>query len=337
MPPRKPVEIGPVEGGYWWIVEEMEERGWGGRTLCLAFCDGPNCSGDIRVDCPINFRWSRGCRKCCPGGPWRGPIAPGKIPGTALTAIGPGPRRGTNPTTVVVCVCDPLITFIVRNDHIRRGQRSCGCGGDLYPGKALPSGSKVLKKAPPRPGSRGGLNTWWHCRCSCGKEWEVRGADLINGHTTTCGHSSNESVPERLVAAIVKYWHDPTAGKVKFGRGHLDVYSPSTRAAIEYDGPTHYSPIYGDDDLKATQERDREKDARCVEQDIRLFRIRHDAFQENYIEAVKEAFDYFDQHSPFCLDLVASVKAEMKERKINPQKPNPAAEALVERLFKGDP
>ena len=32
-------------------------------------------------------------------------------------------------------------------------------------------------------------SAYWNCRCACGQEFVVRGADFSNGHTKSCGCS----------------------------------------------------------------------------------------------------------------------------------------------------
>ena len=57
------------------------------------------------------------------------------------------------------------------------------------------------------------------------------------------------------------------------GRQSLDVYIPSLKVAIEYQGRQHYEPIDifgGNDALKIRKIRDRKKKLLCVEKNIKL-------------------------------------------------------------------
>lgn len=43
-----------------------------------------------------------------------------------------------------------------------------------------------------------GKNSYWLCRCSCGKEQEVRGTHLRSGQTKSCGHNKDISIGDRF-------------------------------------------------------------------------------------------------------------------------------------------
>ena len=45
----------------------------------------------------------------------------------------------------------------------------------------------VLNRAESRRQPSGKLVTYWNCRCDCGKETQVRGCDLKDGHIKSCG------------------------------------------------------------------------------------------------------------------------------------------------------
>jgi hypothetical protein len=38
-----------------------------------------------------------------------------------------------------------------------------------------------------RAENRNTRQSWWTCRCDCGKETEIRGLKLVSGHTKSCG------------------------------------------------------------------------------------------------------------------------------------------------------
>lgn len=54
----------------------------------------------------------------------------------------------------------------------------------------------VLEEANPH-----GVGSWWLCRCDCGTEKVLRGGNLSNGTTTSCGCLSNTANRRRRLAA----------------------------------------------------------------------------------------------------------------------------------------
>lgn len=46
----------------------------------------------------------------------------------------------------------------------------------------------ALYRVPPKYGS----NAWWHCKCDCGKEFDVISKSLLNGETKSCGCYKSE-------------------------------------------------------------------------------------------------------------------------------------------------
>lgn len=101
----------------------------------------------------------------------------------------PNPQAGR----YYLCQCDCGNTKIIYGRNLKTGNtKSCGCLSKKTSSenntKEIPQGSRygmltVIEKAPVRPGGY----AYWRCLCDCGKEVEVRGADLRKGHTTSCG------------------------------------------------------------------------------------------------------------------------------------------------------
>jgi hypothetical protein len=64
------------------------------------------------------------------------------------------------------------------------------------------------------------------------------------------------------------------------GRQELDIFVPSLKLAIEYQGEQHFEPIDawgGEEGLKKTRRRDEEKKLRCESNDVTLLYFDHDA------------------------------------------------------------
>lgn len=47
--------------------------------------------------------------------------------------------------------------------------------------------------------------TWWRCRCSCGKEMDVRGGNLTGGKSTRCLECGNAEARKKLSRIFHRY------------------------------------------------------------------------------------------------------------------------------------
>lgn len=57
----------------------------------------------------------------------------------------------------------------------------------------------VINEIPERKGGQ----IYWHCKCDCGKEKDIRGADLKNGKTQSCGCLQKERTSETLSSNLL--------------------------------------------------------------------------------------------------------------------------------------
>ena len=69
----------------------------------------------------------------------------------------------------------------------------------------------------------------------------------------------------------------------------LDLFLPKINVAIEIDGPTHFSPIWGEEALTRTQKADRHKEDILAGKNIQLIRIKHTKTlsQKDYVKYKK--------------------------------------------------
>ena len=106
---------------------------------------------------------------------------------------------------------------------------------------------------------------WWLGKC--GHEWRTMISNRTDG--TGCPICQNElktSFPEQAIYFYIrKAFPDAVNRDLSFGK-ELDIYIPSARAAIEYDGGYFHKNV----------QKDKQKNIWCKEHGIRLFRIRED-------------------------------------------------------------
>ena len=98
------------------------------------------------------------------------------------------------------CKCDCGNEKTVRQDSLISGvTKSCGCikkeQQDLT-NKTF-SYLTVIKRDFEKEKTVAGHNYYWICQCKCGNFTTVRGADLKNGHTKSCGCLSREITTKR--------------------------------------------------------------------------------------------------------------------------------------------
>ena len=95
------------------------------------------------------------------------------------------------------CVCACGHETVVGQTLLLSGKtKSCGCGG-RPPAEDI-SGQTfgcLTALTPVNPESKAGF---WHCRCQCGSETQVRYHALITGHTKSCGCLQKTAYRENL-------------------------------------------------------------------------------------------------------------------------------------------
>lgn len=196
-----------------------------------------------------------------------------------------------NLQTMWNCRCSCGKELKVAASHLKDGHtQSCGCyNRELTSGLYLNNltGKQfgeliVIERAPNRRIDE----TYWKCRCSCGKEIEVRAAALSGGKTRSCG-CSKTSCGESLV---VQYLSD---NKIPFEREYkfadcvdkkelpFDFYIPDRNSLIEVQGLQHYEPVdfagHGEEWAKETftvvQNHDKIKYDYCKSHGIKIIYI----------------------------------------------------------------
>lgn len=165
------------------------------------------------------------------------------------------------------------------------GKESDVQGSDLRSGKVISCGCYSRENASERNfkneiGNRYGKLTVislvtkhpkaiWHCKCDCGRYVDVRGIDLRNGNTKSCGCIKSwyeEEIDAILTQLRINFkreysFDDFISDKGKKFRYDFAILNSNNEpiGLIEYNGIQHYEPIEswgGIENLKTTQEHD---------------------------------------------------------------------------------
>lgn len=106
---------------------------------------------------------------------------------------------------------------------------------------------------------------WW--KCSKGHSWQSVIANRVRWSGCPYCNNRSTSFPEQTIFYYCKQIYPEAESRRKDIIGmELDVYIPSIRTAIEYDGVRWH-------DSEETQKREQKKDGLCKENNIRLIRI----------------------------------------------------------------
>jgi len=133
-----------------------------------------------------------------------------------------------------------------------------------------PTKNGSLKASDIKPGRR--YKAWWKCS-KCGHEWQISPNNRTSNKSgcPKCLMGKRTSYPEQVLYYYVKQLFPDAINGFKapfLGRMELDIYIPSFKWAIEYDG-NHW---HKKEKLKLEQK----KYQKCHENKIKLFRIREE-------------------------------------------------------------
>ncbi len=88
-------------------------------------------------------------------------------------------------------------------------------------------------------------------------------------------NAGNGSKAENTIASLLAEKYDvERRSKSVIYPYEVDIFLPKQLVAIEIDGPTHFSNIYGEDNLRNVQRRDKTKNAYIVGKGVHLIRCR---------------------------------------------------------------
>lgn len=177
------------------------------------------------------------------------------------------------------CSCGNIVQVLATN-LLEGKTMSCGCLHSTRTHEATFKDIKGVKFGFLTPESYSIKlgKTIWYCQCECGNYTKVSRANLISGHTTSCGCVSG-SIGEENIARLLRENNLIFEREKVFtdlaGR-RFDFYIPSLNRVIEFDGRQHFkscSWFQDDSDFEASKLRDQQKNNYCFNKGIDLVRI----------------------------------------------------------------
>ena len=188
------------------------------------------------------------------------------------------------------CQCECGNITNVLSSNLRKGYtKSCGCLQKEKAGKNTPikdlsnmSFGQLTVLYPTSQRLNG--QVVWHCKCTCGKEIDVRSNNLISGNTFSCGclkQSHGEYLIEQLLQKNnMQYEKEKTFSSCIFNDtkqlARFDFYV-NNQYIIEFDGEQHFNYTQTGWNTKEqfikTKEHDNYKNQWCKENNIPIIRI----------------------------------------------------------------
>ena len=114
--------------------------------------------------------------------------------------------------------------------------------------------------------SHGTQKVWWKCP-NCGNSWQAKINNRANGRGCPVCNTHGTSFVEQVIFYYVKKLYEEAENRYSYNGVELDIYIPTLKIAIEYDGAYFHSTA-------GSAEREEKKDNFCAENDICLVRLR---------------------------------------------------------------
>lgn len=138
---------------------------------------------------------------------------------------------------------------------------------------------------------------WW--KCKKGHEWQATIVNRNKGRgCPVCSSERNTSFPEYAIVYYLKKYNIEALHTYKEKGYELDIYIPTKKIAIEYDGYFYH---------KNKTKKDLEKNLKCKNDGIKLYRIR-----EGLSVLIDSSIDYFvDKNQKNLAEVIQKVLSEI--------------------------
>lgn len=132
------------------------------------------------------------------------------------------------------------------------------------------------------------VHTKYRWQCSKGHQWKAEAASVQQGHWCASCSGRNSKKEKKVLAHIKAMFPDAVGNKrglLKTSQLELDIYIPSLKCAVEFDGTYWHSS----DKVK---ERDARKNQQCIEAGIKLLRVPERNFDSDPTAIFKQIEDF---------------------------------------------
>lgn len=206
-----------------------------------------------------------------------------------------------------LCLCECGNITLVQTDNLKNGNtKSCGCYQKEQTSKATFKDLTGQRFGKLTVLERVENNRFSHvnykCQCDCGSITIVDATNLRNGNTNSCGciKSKGEMIINNwLKNHNINYQTQYSLDKIVLNSGRRPFFdfaifdnNKKLLCLIEYDGKQHFEASnYGwntEENLKKTQDRDKQKNELCKKNNIKLYRIAYKDNIENKLNEIVE-------------------------------------------------
>lgn len=268
---RKPIDQTGNIYGKWVVLRKASQKNSCGQVCWICRCE---CGNEKIVSGKVLRRGkSKSCGECT-----RHIIKPGDKFGKLTVIKEAYVDNNHHKRWTCKCECGKIVD-VVGSNLIRGNSKSCGCNKAQRHNLL---GKKfglltVIEDA----GNDSYGNSLWKCKCDCGNVKIIRGANLVNCNTVTCGcqkMSKGEiKIKEILDKNNIKYLQEYRVPEINNKRFDFAILNDNGKIIqlIEFDGIQHYEEwkFERKTTLKERQESDRIKNEWAKKNNIPLIRI----------------------------------------------------------------